>query len=281
MKPMKAYQTILKRHKHAYFIVDYDTNEVLYSNHEMNKLLIDQKKVLGEPFYHLISGDESGKGTMPALKWNEETVLHEKIYDVNLRKTFNVTYVRVREANRKLLLIEYVRLEAEEEKRIYFEVAQRISAAQMDEECKINMLLQLLAEVYKSDCAYLHLIDHESKTIKLKSSWVKETITDTTHYLVKDVEDIAGFEGLILWANCRDEYGIWDCDMDRKNSPQQAMDNIALALFRRRNLVLCGYNDEQGRLLGVVSIGDCQNLEMNHRLLHAVKTLIQGMKIEK
>lgn len=204
-------------------------------------------------------------------------MIRRRIYDQDLGTSFDVTLSRLEEGQQNLIFLEYVMLDAENEKPIHFDLAKRITLLEMNKEGKINALLHLLGEAYRADCTYVHLVDHQEKTIKLYSHWLKSTITDTNHYLVQDVEDIAGFEGLILWASCRDAQGLWDCDMEREQSPQQVLDKIALSVFGRNNLIGCGIEDGEGKLIAAISIGDCETLQVSHSLLKYVTELIQSI----
>lgn len=174
-------------------------------------------------------------------------------------------------------MLEYAVIETEDEKPIHFQLAERISLLELDTNGKIKALLHLLGEAYNADCSYVHRINHEEKTIKLQENWLSHTITDTSSYLIADVEDMAGFDGLILWAKARNEHGVWDCDIKRENSPHQAMDKLALAVFKRKNLLLCGINDENDQLRLTISVCDCQTLEVNHSLVKYVAQLINNI----
>lgn len=274
MKAIEIYKSILKNNRNPCFIVEFSSNKVLCCNDEMKKLLMGRCDVIGSPFYEVIFDHESENAGVPTLEWGEQAVLRQRFFDNHLHKEFDVSYVVVEQANEKFLLIEYDIVLAKEEKPLHFELAKRLCFLEMADDAVIRALLHVLAEAYQADCAYLHLVNHEEKTIKLKSSWLNHSIKDTTHYLVQDVEDIAGFEGLILWASGRNQDGIWDCDETRKNSPQQMMDNLALGIFHRRNLILCGINNKNGELKAVISVGDCHSLSVNHKLLKYVASLI-------
>lgn len=278
MDIITTYEKMLENHKNPCFIVDFDTNNILCCNTVMEKLLAGKAEVIGKPFYQLIHDAET---PIPILNWAEESLIEHRIFDEDLHKSFDLTYMTLQENREKLLFIEYKIVESPSEKPIFMEVARRVFLSKIDEESKIVMLLDLLGEAYKGDCSYVHLVNHDEKTIKLKYSWLKHSITDTTHYLVQDVEDIAGFEGLMLWAKKRNDKGIWDCDENRDDSPQQAIDKLALAVFNRKNLILCGFDDKESRLLGAVSIGDCETLNVNHSLLKYVTTLITSLLSQK
>lgn len=274
----KACETMLKNNKHPCFMVDYDTNIILTCNDEMKKLLSGKKQIVGEVFYELLQVDSNA--TPPELDWGEESVLCQKMFFSTLKAECDVTY-SILEKEKKLLFIEYAHLVENQHHKIYQNMVNRISDLSLDNESKLTEYLSLLGTAYQGDCSYVHVLNHSEKTIKLKYSWLHEQVTDTTHYLVKDIEDVAGFEGLLLWAKIRDESGIWDCDVNRTNSPNLMMDKIALGLFKRKNLILCGVENQEGELLTVVSVGDCKSLRVNHDFLKYVTSLVHGILSEK
>lgn len=274
MDTLITYKAIIKNNKNPCFIADYKSSLVLHCNDEMKKLLFEKREIINKPFYEVISDVNHGSDGIPMFNWHNKSVHNQEIYDTTLAKKFDVTLTKLSDSNADYLIIEYLVIESDDEKTAHFHLAKTICWLEMENASRLTSLLHLLAIAYKSDCAYIHLIDHGNNTIKLNSSWIDKSITDTTNYLVKDIEDIVGFEGLILWANCRDGEGIWDCDINRENSPQQVLDNIALATFGRRNLILCGIENEKGQLIATVSLGDSKSLLVNHNLLKFVAKLV-------
>lgn len=275
MVSINTYKQILKNHRNPCFIANFADNCVIYCNREMKKLLRSDKDAIGVPYYKVIKDSGEKVDSKPILNWNSDTIKQQRLYDETLQKNFLLTYTAVHDAEKKILLLEYAVLETEDEKPIHFQLAERISLLDIDPESKVKALLHMLGEAYNGSCSYVHLINHTEKTIKMKASWLKHTITDTSDYLIEDVEDMAGFDGLIFWGNARNADGVWDCDINRENSPQQALDKLALAVFKRKNLILCGVNDENGDLKLTICIGDCEHLEVNHALLKYVTQLIE------
>lgn len=277
MHLLETHKTIIRNHKNPCFIVDFYTNKIIYSNERMKKMLKGRSDVLGKYFYNVIVNKKDPNGTDLLQELHSKSIYNQSIYDEKSHKGFDVTYVTVNADNSKLLFIEYDSFHVEPEHNIQITLAERMSKLEMADDSKIRVLLQLLCEAYQGDCAYVHLVDHESKTIKLNSNWLKETITDTSKYLIQDIEDVAGFDGLMLWASARDANGILDCDINREESPQQLLDKIALTAFGRHNLKLCGISNKQGQLIATISIGDCATLEISHTLLQYVTLLINDI----
>lgn len=275
MVSINTYKQILKHHRNPCFIANFADNCVIYCNEEMKKLLLNSNDSIGKPYYNVIKDGGENAGSKPILNWNSDTIKQQRLFDETLQKNFLLTYTAVHDAEKKILLLEYAILETEDEKPIHFQLAERISLLDIDSASKVKALLHMLGEAYNGDCSYVHLINHQEKTIKMKESWLKHTITDTTDYLIEDVEDMAGFDGLIFWGNARNEDGVWDCDINRVNHPRQTIDKLALAVFKRKNLLLCGINNSNGDLKLTVCIGDCEHLDVNHALLKYVTQLIE------
>lgn len=274
MVSINTYKQILQHHKNPCFIANFADNCVFYCNEEMKLLLPNHSEVIGKPYDEIIKDSGENPVPKPILNWNSDSIHQQHLFDPILNKKFLLTYTAVHDAEKKILLLEYAVIETEDEKPIHFQLAERISLLDIDASGKIKALLHLLGEAYNGDCSYVHRINHQDKTIKLQESWLKHTITDTSSYLIADVEDMAGFDGLIFWANTRNDHGVWDCDIKRENTPHQAMDKLALAVFKRKNLLLCGITDENDQLNLVISIGDCQTLEVNQALIKYVAQLI-------
>lgn len=274
MKLQNTYYTLLKENKNPCFIVDFHTDLVLSCNDEMKKLLVGKTDVIGFPYYKLFQEESTEK---PDLNWDENSMLQEVFVSKSTEKPFQITYVRVDDPEKPLLLVQYSLVKSKSEDSIYLELAKQIEKLEITKEEKVKALLDILGEAYESDCSYVHVLNHGNKTIKLKYSWLSKEITDTTHYLVEDIEDMAGFDGLLLWAKARDDDGVWDCDLTRENSPNIVLDKLALSIFKRTNLILCGTEDDE-KLLGiVVSIGDCKNLDVNHNLLKVITSMINDL----
>lgn len=266
---------LIQDNKHPYFIADFKTLDVLYCNHEMKKILFGNPDVIGKPFYQVISDDNAN--TPPDLSFDNDISPSQKISDPTLQRNFNVTYIKVEDTQEKYLLIQYEVLRGREEKQKYHNLAKDICWLDMEPDEKIHALLHLLAKAYRGDCSYVHFLDHTNKTIKLEHSWVNHTITDTTHFLVQDIKDIAGFDGIVSWTNGRNEEGFLECDVARTGTHQQVLDKMALSILGRKNLLLWGIDNSEGELVAVVSVGDCESLDVNHDLLKYVKGLIESL----
>lgn len=50
MKSIETYQTMLKEHKYPCFIVDKDSDNVLYANKKMEKLVFPTAQIVGTPY---------------------------------------------------------------------------------------------------------------------------------------------------------------------------------------------------------------------------------------
>lgn len=272
MSGFKKYKALLKDHRQPYFVVDFFTDYVLYCNDAMKKLLFGVYDVIGLPYYHVMSQGEDP--VKPTLNWEEENIILQELHVPSLEKHFQVSYTTVKEGEEAFLLIQYTFVESEAEKPFHFKMAKHLAHLHLDPDQRIKALLQLLGQCYQGACAYVHILHHENKTIRLRNNWLNPSITDTSSYLVKDIDDVAGFQGLLLWAKVRNSDCLWDCDISRENSLQQGMDKLALTLFGRKNLILCGIENPKGELQVVISIGDCETLAINHALLKYVRTLI-------
>lgn len=281
MNGIAIYKTLLKYHSQPYFICDFETNNVLYCNEEMKRLLFGNLRVIGKPFFEMIQDKRDSGGSIPVLDWANGDIIQDNIFNDRLQKSFQLTYTRVQGEQQNLLIIEYKYLMAEEEKPVHFQLARHIAHCDLESANKLQALLKFLCEAYRSDCAYVHLIDHQEKSIKLHKSWLDESITDTTHYLVQDVEDIAGFDGLILWASSRSEKGIWFCEANDKESPVKLLNDIALGTFGRRNLILCAIENRKKEIIAAISVGDSDTLQVNHSLLKYITTLIEMILVEE
>lgn len=275
MSGIQKCKTLLKDHVHPFFVVDFFTDNVLYCNDAMKKLLFGKYDVIGLPFYQVMSqGDTPVK---PQLDWDALDIIQEELAVPSLEKSFQVTYTTVKHLEDTFLLIQYQFIESEAEKAVHFKIAKHLAHLHLPADQRIKALLQLLGDCYQGDCAYVHIVNQEQKNIRLRDNWLSPHITDTSSYLVEDIDNIAAFQGLILWAKARNADGLWDCDIQRENSSQQVLDKIALTVFGRKNLILCGIQDAQGELTATISIGDCQSLNVNHALLKYVRTLIAAI----
>lgn len=268
MNSIESYQAMLIDHKHPCFIVEYGTNTVLYSNSKMEKLLYPATDVVGAIYYNLVKDTNANHTNPPKLHWEDSTLTSQQI--TAFGKSFDVTYCKVQEGEQSFLVIIYKIVETEEEKSIHFFGARQISSLVIGNRCKIKALLQLLGEVYHADGSFVHVAEHSKKTITQYESWISPDSTSEINHMVAKVDEVAGYDGLTTWAKARDEDGIWDCDINRKDSPNYVLDKLALGLFQRQNMVLCGINDDDGELKVVVSLGDCDNLLKKHELLKDV-----------
>lgn len=269
---------ILEDNKDPCFIVNGEKLGILYCNKEMEKLLLGQKPQSGRVFYDVIF-DPNIKNDMLKQKILAGETFTLEIQEPRLNKKFSMTIRPLKAGNENYLLVRYKLTNQGEEDSFDFELkmANRFYGYQCDTNKKIEILLHLLGESYGADCAYFHEINQKDKTIKLRNSWLKTTEIDPSKYLIEDIEDIAGFDGLMLWAQGRNEFGIWSCDIERTEVPHYALDKIALAMFHRKNLLLCGFEDKGGELTGVVSIADCDSLNVDYVLLKTITEQINSI----
>lgn len=277
MAERNTYEKILENHRFPYFLVEFDTKKVLYLNNTMKKILLAHNNAIGEVYSQVICDSGNPSYCEMLQEWTQDATQEATIFDNTLKRKFHVTRYSMGDGAEKLCFLEYAPVEEQEDMQTRFQLADHIMDLSTENEEKIDGLLHLLGKTYLGECSYVHIINHENKTIKLRNSWLKPIISETSDYLIEDIEDVAGFDGLILWAKARDEDGIWDCDIERTDSTYKAMDRIALSIFKRKNLLLCGVEDDKGNLVMTTCIGDYQNLDACRDLLKYVTRMIASL----
>ncbi len=270
MPIVKHWNALLKNHRNPCFVVDITTNEVLFLNPAMDKLLDGRQNVVGEKFYHIIPCNNPLGETECSLNWDLQDFHEYKIYDSTLKKKFIVTHSKVNVGGKDFDLNLYAPNQQEHDEHNFEDTMTRCISV-LQNENKFDALLQILGEFYDADKAYLYLVQRSDMKIPCKASWRKnEDIVVTP-----DLSDKMDAKVLLDWFETRNEMGIIEAAKIHSSFCEKSVEAQVLNAFNLKNIVMCVVEDQNKEALGMVIVSNRENVTADYRLLQAVAQFME------
>lgn len=267
------WNVLLEEHRFPCLLADLDSEEVLFANPELEKLLDKKWDIIGEKFYDLIRNDDTILARDITLDWSKTEVIEQKIFDKTLNNGFVVSYMKVEFETKQYLFAKYESIDYKENFITGFEetMSKCINVLQEENVEKIPTLLKILGEYYEADKTYLYQVDHQTGKIPCSYYWRR-------HESVTIEQELSGkFDTakLLNWFKSRNEVGVIEASMDHASFSQHSNQGQVLSALGLENIVISVIEDPHQEPLAIIAVSNRKKTAADFRLLQAVSRFME------
>ncbi|MFI3253552.1 MAG: bifunctional diguanylate cyclase/phosphodiesterase [Eubacteriales bacterium] len=272
MRSVLYWKTLLQQHKLPCLIADFNQEEVLYCNEELEKLMGGKEKVIGQKFQEIIKNDLEDKPILLSGKVGE--ILSKTIYDQHLNQEYVATVAVGEYGGEKYIFVKYLSSSYSENPNFDFEFAMSrcISILQQNEENKNESLLQVVGEFFDAEKAYLFQINRKESKISALSFWRQNESVPLT----KELGDKFDVSVMIDWLDSRTQLGMIDVGRNYPNFDPESFEGKILGTYHVNNLLVSLLEDENHVPVGLLMVCNRENMAPDFRLLHGVGQFMEN-----
>ncbi len=268
MLTSKQWEVLTQECKIPCYLADLNTNNIIYVNDEMRKLLMGRREIVGEKFFDVIHNDSSITDLSFLSHWKCGDVFTCKIFDLTLCRSFITTHMNV---NWNGAAYHFCKLEPTENIDFNFEdtISQCISIIQGEEENKIPSLLRILGEFYTAQKAYLYQVDYNEMKVPCASFWRKSESVN----IVPDLSTKLDTQDLLDWFKTCNEVGI--IEAATHHTGENTLGDVVLEKLDLKNIVMSVVKNDNGEPLAIIAVSNRENTMADFRLLQAVTGFLE------
>ncbi len=271
MDRIKQWARYFDHHKYPCFITDLDKGALLYGNPDFLALYGLSEEAFGKAYYDVI--DQSNIHTEKEFpNWKQQEVFDTESYNKQLNMRFSVHATKLQHDN--AIFTEMISVDHDLQANSHFEEAMSrcIEIYNQPADTVVLSFMELLAEFYDCQRAYVYRFDMETKTINCVSQWSD----DPKFQMKQDVN--AKLDGVFLidWLEKAHEVGIVMADRTAENfDPNSTIANF-MNTFHMENITLCGVENANHKFVGVVGISNRRDSSVffDRRLITTISRFI-------